>query len=558
MGIRALLRGINTAFRARTGVPIVLPLLMAVTFMLLLFKLDPFGLGDASHHRSEQATLRIMAPSYKSSGLVTVVYLDDEYITNRQSGWPLRYGEQGRLMRALLAAKPAVLLVDLVYPHQHAKGIDGQGPSDDISQLLAPILKPNGTPIVFTGMALPPELVSSKPAFEFCSPQFSPGVDDLLDPKSMLPDLRTRLTAAKPNEPGSQVQLGYVRWSGCADRYPFLLGGNPNTVTPVFAAYRAYCDRYPTQARCDLSPPRTRAADYLHPMIVRSGAFPPSTQAFAFDESVCQRPGKTVRGEVGFWRRAWATLQQLALSVFKDLRTDPNKQLALPCPAVTVVPMSLLETATANEWRELLTDKAVVLGADLSGFPDIVTTAVHGQVPGVVWHAMALDNLMSMGSDYLAERHEETTATVKALLVLLLAYALPFLFAFVEHRHLKKSMAVVSLGMWLALTAVHLSAGHIQNALIALGIGIALDLTKPTASAGYFAAMLLAALASVVSLWQGWSAGNWFGLVILAIAFAATLKPYYKGSERKPFPDKLSIVGSILNLNKKGIADEHD
>lgn len=567
MGVLKFASRLCAAFRARTGVNVLVPLAVAAGFALLLFKLDPFGIGDASHARSEQATLRITAPFYHPSGRVTVVYLDDEYITNRKAGWPLRYAEQGRLMRAILSAKPAVLLVDLVYPHQHATTLEpaptptdpaAVKPADNIAQLLSPILKDGGIPIVFTGMAKSPEALKD---FEFCSEQYNTHETELLDPNSMLSDMRATLFDKNPNAPGSQVHLGYVRWSGCADRYPLLLGGNDHTVTPAFAAYRAYCDRQSPERRkeahCDVSPPRERPEAYLHPMIVRSGAFPPASQQFAFDENTCQKPGKDEHGQVGLLRQGWTFVQQMALGMFKDLRTDENKQLALPCPALTIVPMSLLEKASAAEWRELLQDRAVVLGANLSGIPDVIGTQVHGQVPGVVWHGMALDNLMSQGSGYLAERHESATKVIKVMFVFLLAYLLPFLFKYIDHPGLKKTFGHASLSIWLLLAILHFSAGHVQNALIALVIGVTLDLTKPTLTAGYFLAMMLAGIFSGVSLWQGWPPGNWFGLVLLAIAFMHALKPYYHGSERKQFPDKSSTLGALLKLNRQETANAH-
>jgi hypothetical protein len=546
----AVLSRLHSAFRARAGIHPVLPVLVVASFVML-FALDPFGVEAASHARSEQATLRIMAPSYRPSGLVTAIVIDDEFISRRQSGWPLRYGEQGRLMRAVLAAKPDVLLIDLVYPHRH-----GTAPSpalaDEAHQLLDPILKAGDTPIVFTAMAQTPEQLAraGRPSIDFCRKELRPGPDTLLDTDSVQPQLRELLASQNPNMPGSRVRQAYIRWSGCGDRYPLLLDGNPNTITPAFAAFRAYCERHPRRAQCKTNDP----ADFLQPMIVRSGAFPPATQAFAYDESTCQKPGRSLTGEVSLWRRARATVQQLSLGIFKDLRTDPNHELSLPCPAVTVVPLSTLETATPEEWRELLEGKAVLIGAHLSGYRDIVNAPVHGQIPGVLWHAMALDNLLSLGSGYLADRHKDMQRIVQIALIAIFAYLFPYIVWLIEHSRVKTSMAATSLGVWLALALVHLSVGHFATAAIALGIGVALDLTRPTASAGYFVAVLAAALGSVFFLWQGWPPGNWFGLVILVIAFSHTIKPYYRGEGRKQFPHRASVLGSLLN--RKEIAHE--
>jgi CHASE2 domain-containing sensor protein len=547
--VRDLIRRLHASFRERTeSVHPLLPLLVVATSAMLL-ALDPFGVGAASHQRSEQATLRIMAPFYRPSGLVTAILIDDEYVARRNTGWPLSYADQGRLMRAVLAAKPAVLLIDLVYPHRHANM--GASP-DHASELIDPIIKSAGQktgdiPVVFTAMAKSPEALEreGRSDFAFCADALEPTADNLLDPDSIQPELRTLLDAQHPNEPKSLVRRAYIRWSGCGDRYPLLLGGNPKTITPAFAAYRAFCERYPHYAECKPDPAQN-AASFLHPMTVRSGAFPPSTQTFAYGDATCQKPGNSLRGDVPLTRRLWSMAQQLTLGIFKDLRTDPNLQLALPCPAVTVVPLSTLENATAEEWRELIAGKAVLIGANLTGHPDLVNTAVHHQIPGVLWHAMALDNLLTQGAGYLADRHEDLQLALRIALIALFAYLFPFIVRWIEHRIVKSTMAKVSLSMWLALAAMHLSVGHIGPALIALGIGIALDLTRPTASAGYFLAVMVAAAMSAFSLWQGAPPGNWFGLVIVLIAFSHTIKPYYHGDGRKSFPHKASVLGSFL------------
>src|SRR5262249_52340090 len=145
------------------------------------------------------------------------------------------------------------------------------------------------------------------------------GADRLLDPDSMQPQLRAELAKLRVNEPGSRARLAYVRWSGCGNRYPLVLGGNPATVTPAFAAFEAYCESHPTRPQCSASPPGTHAEDFLHAMIVRSGAFPPASQAFAYGSDACQ-PFANAQGEVPLWRRSWVTLQQLMLGLFGDLR----------------------------------------------------------------------------------------------------------------------------------------------------------------------------------------------------------------------------------------------
>ncbi len=76
-------------------------------------KLDAFGLHEAMDARSEQATLRIVSPYYTPSRDVAVVLVDDDYLKSRGAGWPLRFAEQGRLLRQIASSGPSVILVGL-------------------------------------------------------------------------------------------------------------------------------------------------------------------------------------------------------------------------------------------------------------------------------------------------------------------------------------------------------------------------------------------------------------------------------------------------------------
>jgi CHASE2 domain-containing sensor protein len=53
--------------------------------------------------------------------------------------------------------------------------------------------------------------------------------------------------------------------------------------------------------------------------------------------------------------------------------------------------------------RQLIKDRAIVYGANITGVPDLVTSPVHGLVPGLFTHAMAADNLLTQGRDYWKE-----------------------------------------------------------------------------------------------------------------------------------------------------------
>ncbi len=48
-------------------------------------------------------------PYYTPSRDVAVVLVDDDYLKSRGAGWPLRFAEQGRLLRQIASSGPSVI-----------------------------------------------------------------------------------------------------------------------------------------------------------------------------------------------------------------------------------------------------------------------------------------------------------------------------------------------------------------------------------------------------------------------------------------------------------------
>ncbi|MEJ1965092.1 MAG: CHASE2 domain-containing protein [Gammaproteobacteria bacterium] len=561
--LRAVLAGVSATYRATARVSIWLPAAVVLTFAVIE-KFDAFGMHEAMDRRSEQATLRIVSPFYTPSRDVAVVLIDDEYLKAREVGWPLRFAEQGRLLRQIASAGPSVILVDFIYPHQHGDAdanASSGAPADEIESLLNPVLSATDeiiphVPIVFTAMAKPLEVIheeqvaaaktagkASPEEFEFCAEAAAEanGQVDILDPESLPTALSQHLQA---NGRG-RFRVGLIRWSRCGDEYPLILGGDPGFPTPVFAAYRAFCESTRHSGQCGGADPWANAGRFRHPMIVRPGAFPTPEQKFAYSDSVCQRP-MPASGGVPRSERFLTAFQQLTLGVFGDLRRSASPQLALPCPAVTVIPLSQLQGVSRDTWNELLKDKAVVLGADISGIPDLIDSPVHGQIPGAVWHGMALDNLVALKSSYLAQRYPGWKKYGGFVLLLAFAYAFPFILHVLERKAIKVGRAWISFTLWLLLSIMYWGFGDGWAALFCFGIGVGLDLTSPSTSAVYLLGIAVAAAISAQLLDWGVPPGNWLGILLVAAAFGHTMKAYCAESERKRFPARLSVLRTLF------------
>lgn len=335
----------SSLFSGRQYVLAVLVVLLAV--------LDPFGLSTSSDEASAQWLNRVFASSYKSTGQqqVVVVVIDDAYLQRNNTYWPMPYSEQSKLFKRLLAFKPKAVFVDLLYSHDHSQG----DPNQD-SQLLANV-------------------------FERYQRQ---GVELLLANTGQVRGESGQTNTLAPIAQVSSPAL--VAWSGLGDKYPLALETPLGVMeSPALALYRKYC-----QGRsCAELPADAQAAVQAAPMAVQWGFRMTPEQSRISDIGHCP----TSSGwfiDVG---------KQLLRAIFWKLGNS-----AIPlCPYNLTLSASDLEV-TSDEDRalvaELLKDRLVMVGANITSAADLVQSPVHGKIPGVYLHAMALDNLITVGMNY--------------------------------------------------------------------------------------------------------------------------------------------------------------
>lgn len=74
------------------------------------------------------------------------------------------------------------------------------------------------------------------------------------------------------------------------------------------------------------------------------------------------------------------------------------------CPSHRHVPLNLItdpQTQETRDWlRRNLQAKHVMIGPTVAGVNDMILSPIHGSIPGVYLHAMALDNLLTYGADF--------------------------------------------------------------------------------------------------------------------------------------------------------------
>ncbi|SFP52511.1 CHASE2 domain-containing protein [Pseudomonas borbori] len=313
---------------------------IGLLLMLFVTFFNPFGLRESSEQSTETWLLRMFAPSYPAQAQadVVVVLIDDQALARMQASWPLRYNEQARLLRQLLSYQPKSVFVDVLFTQRRYDG----GSTVSLQRVLSSADE-QGIPLILADYR------------------------DAEGRSQMLTELRALARTAQ------------VNWSGFGERYPLLLvPGESDSRTPALQMYQQGC----VDEACALEP-------FAEPLLVRWGYWSDGRMSRFVDLSGCG-----VRGQRS---NAMQLLSMLGTDSVRSQRDANAVERPQPCPYT--------RTLYANQLRdprvaEVLRGKHVLLGAHIRGIPDLVMSPVQGQLPGVYWHAMALDNLLTQGREY--------------------------------------------------------------------------------------------------------------------------------------------------------------
>ncbi len=320
--------------------------------ILLVALLDPFGLTSATEKASAQWLNRVFASKYPGSGQqrIAVILIDDDYLLRNKTYWPMPYGEQSKLFKRLLAYKPRAVFVDLLYSHDHSRGDPRQG-----SQLLANVFERyqrQGIPLMLANTG------------------HVRGDDGQIN---VLPNFAAVSSPA------------LVVWSGYGDKYPLAVKTSlGNMETPALALYREYCQ----VTACSDLPADAEEAAQAPPMAIKWGIKLAPDQAQVASIEHCPTSSGILE-----------TIKQLFQAIFWKV----GASAPVRCPYNLTLLASDLETNDPEDralLNDLLRDRLVLVGAHITSTGDLVQSPVHGKIPGIYLHAMALDNLISLDMDY--------------------------------------------------------------------------------------------------------------------------------------------------------------
>ncbi|MBH3430444.1 CHASE2 domain-containing protein [Pseudomonas alkylphenolica] len=356
--------------------------------VFMLDKLDPFGLSHQVQAYSEGLFQKVTSSFYEPSAQdrIAVVLIDEQTLASRGESWPPRYNYYSEVIRRIARQEPSAIFLDFLVEDRRSYDDSLEAARESI-----------GATLTKTGVPL------------------------------YLATLDDKRNSVFIDVPGTQTTV--TGWRAYGDDYPLLIGPGhfygdseqdlkegeqcDSSLKPsaAFQLYRQLCEKG-LQSGCPTELMQGNVEGFCSAMVVQWGRnvskVVPERQLIS--DSQCSAKDYTL------WERITDALTSGVAALTSGLDDSSMKRIRQRCPyAVTVRE----EDLASEKARGVLKGRVVMIGVSLNGIHDIVESPVHGQIPGVYLHAMALDNLLKWNGDYFkrAEGSIDWTLLVTALLL---------------------------------------------------------------------------------------------------------------------------------------------
>ena len=379
----------------------LLRFLVRVVFYSLLgwfvLTANPFDIGDRADQASQDAFYKVIAPLYDSSARedIVVVLLDTDSIDQlfdwgaiKANEWPILYQDHAYLLSRVIKYQPKAIFVDIYFKKKRVTD-----PSFDLFyKRIEHYSEKYRVPLLFAG--------------GYASEQENySGIQQELE---------------------SLSALTINGWRGYGSAYPIK---DHDRWTAAFDLSRIACLQGEPLTACSGDVLEEAAVRDGDAMSVNWGSLPAVAVFPEFLRDSCapaSHPG------IDMARRFF-------LGLLKDINPfgKDNGEDRVTCPYHPVIYASQIVHVDKQGSEEqkarlksALGNRIVMYGITLEGLHDLVTSPVHGQLPGVYMHAMALDNLLLYGEDYIRasdERSEVVNLWLWIIIVLTISSVLLFL-----------------------------------------------------------------------------------------------------------------------------------
>lgn len=393
--------------------------------VLLFLGVDMLGFESASDAASRAAYLKFSAVNYpdgtparpplsevqvaavKESPVLVILIDENSLPIYKAADWPLPYEDFAFLLDQIVAANPAAIVWDIGVERNRNSGNESVDFRDETKSKLDDAI--TGASLALNGAFYMGASVEAETATE--SPE----------PGEHCKKVQTSMVGQ------SSVKVGWV-----LPEYLYPLQVCENDVLYDSAAYAGvkawYRANYKTEP-ASLFPqvaPRHRQ-EIAPPMVLQWRSRPIAVRGFERhdgeknnEDEACSAAhvpayaggGRGSISEQGFWQgvkdasaRIVATwgwyMKVLGDGLFGGTKSVNDKWLR-QCTSMPV-PYVFAQEFITSAFDDRYENKIIFVGADVIGLDDIRISPVQGGVPGVFWHAMAADNLLSFGPEYLRE-----------------------------------------------------------------------------------------------------------------------------------------------------------
>lgn len=370
---------------------------ITTAMILFAFVVDPLGVRNAAEKHYEDHILRLWSPFYTDdvSQDVTVILIDDTFLRQTEK-YPVTYRNLSNLLRVISAHKPQAVFFDILQHYEHSPRLDRW-------------LKTLGSQEF-------PVFMSS---------------DTDYDTESILSDetsLRYKISKVS--------QLTAVSWSGYQHYYPLYVDWNGNkSETAAMSLYQVWCEE--EKGRCSSLVERSNS--FSDPMMVQwTNKFDSKQNNYFPLSHECGQVSNSQFSQ--FWELLKLSLTQ---GVQSDKTLDEGLRQRCP-PFLSVSAAKLLESGAlkSESLRRAIENRLVLVGYFLPGGTDIVRSPVHGSLPGVYYHAMALDNLINLDTDYwhVPEKIGLFSLSLADIVEILVQVGVLFLVIWYRYTHLENEL----------------------------------------------------------------------------------------------------------------------
>lgn len=348
----------------------IISVIFIIFVLKSLYSFDPFGLASVSSFHSKTLFYQWTTGLYKgrNSNPVSVVILRDESF---HGSWPVKAIVHAEILDAILEWEPRAVFVDFAF-------IDRRNDASLQSELI---------PVINNYIAAKKENQNSPGLF------FLSITPDTELPQGILPELaETGVSLVSgPAENKQFPGLEYI-----ANPKPDWPAEIDVVIQPAaaFAIYR------------DLFPESLSTLEDLE-LVWRTYSKPGNNGPYYCTEQCDSVALRITRQFVEYAPEVFSFLVEYLTEQYPCLK-GARRQQCPPIPSIDAYFLlnGLPESLNENPLEELIKGKIVFYGGDLDAMNDFVYPPTHSSIPGVYFNAMAMDNLLVYGDDYL--RHDSS------------------------------------------------------------------------------------------------------------------------------------------------------